>query len=255
MVDSILLAQSAYTADGVAEWEQELKSCPCIENLDQSKAKKIAIKSDAKCEECDLKTNLWLCMSTGHLGCGRRYYDGSGGNNHAVEHWEKTGHGLAIKLGTITPEGTASIHCYKCDDDVLDPKLAEHMAALGIDITTSVKTEKTMAELNLDANLNLTLSKVLEEGKTLTPVFGPGLTGMENLGNTCYMNSIVQVFFSFPEFKEHFYTGAEEHLCKCDNFSPGCYQCQTSKLAIGLYSGEYSQKKIAQKVITEENKD
>ena len=51
MVDSILLAQSAYTADGVAEWEQELKTCPCVENLDQSKAKKIAVKSMACCEE------------------------------------------------------------------------------------------------------------------------------------------------------------------------------------------------------------
>ena len=47
------------------------------------------------------------------------------------------------------------------------------------------------AEMNLEANLNLTLSKVLEEGKTLVPVFGPGLTGMENLGNSCYMNSVV----------------------------------------------------------------
>ena len=53
------------------------------------------------------------------------------------------------------------------------------------------KTEKTITELNLEANLSLTLSKVLEEGKILIPVFGPGFTGMENLGNTCYMNAIV----------------------------------------------------------------
>lgn len=45
--------------------------------------------------------------------------------------------------------------------------------------------------MNLEANLNLQLSKVLEAGKELVPVFGPGLTGMENLGNTCYMNSVV----------------------------------------------------------------
>ena len=255
MVDSIMLAQSAYTADAVGEWEQELRTCPCTSNLDQSAASKIAAKSMASCSKCDLKTNLWLCMTCGHLGCGRRYYDGSGGNNHGVEHWELSKHSVALKLGTITPEGTASIHCYKCDDDVLDDKLAEHLAVLGIDITTQVKTEKTMAELNLQANLNLTLSKVLEEGKKLNPVFGPGLTGMENLGNSCYMNSIVQVLFSLPEFKEHFYTNAEEHLAACANYSPNCYQCQTSKLAVGLYSGEYSQKKIAQKVVTEENKD
>ena len=108
-----------------------------------------------------------------------------------------------------------------------------------------MKTEKTTTELNLDANLNLTLSKVIEEGKQLIPVFGPGNTGMENLGNSCYMNSVVQVFFSQPEFKEHFYTNAQHILDTCEKFAPTCYQIQTSKLAIGLYSGEYSQKKIA----------
>ena len=41
-----------------------------------------------------------------------------------------------------------------------------------------MKTEKTIAEVNLEANLNLTLSKVIEDGTTLIPVFGPGNTGM-----------------------------------------------------------------------------
>jgi ubiquitin carboxyl-terminal hydrolase 5/13 len=46
-------------------------------------------------------------MACGHLGCGRKNWDGSGGNNHAVEHFDKTFHPLVCKLGTITPEGTA----------------------------------------------------------------------------------------------------------------------------------------------------
>ena len=149
MVDSIQLANSAYLTNAVSEWEQEIKACPCVENLDQSNAKPIASKSMATCEKCDLKTNLWLNMHTGFIGCGRRYYDGSGGNNHAIDYYKETGHGLCLKLGTITPEGTASIYCYKCDDDVYDPKLAEHMAVFGIDIAKSVKTEATMTELNL----------------------------------------------------------------------------------------------------------
>lgn len=49
-------------------------------------------------------------------------------------------------------------------------------------------------------NLNLTLSKVIEEGKELTPLYGAGYTGMENLGNSCYLNSVVQMLFSMPEF-------------------------------------------------------
>mmetsp|Transcript_9820 Transcript_9820/g.13416 ORF Transcript_9820/g.13416 Transcript_9820/m.13416 type:complete len:138 (-) Transcript_9820:1699-2112(-) len=137
MVDSLLLANSAYNASAISEWEEELKTCPHTNNLDQSSITgPIDAKSMAKCASCDLRTNLWLCMTCGHLGCGRRYYDGSGGNNHGVDHAEATGHAVALKLGTITPEGTASIHCYQCNDDVLDDKLAEHLRTVGIDIAT-----------------------------------------------------------------------------------------------------------------------
>jgi ubiquitin carboxyl-terminal hydrolase 5/13 len=62
---------------------------------------------------------------------------------------------------------------------------------LGIDILQQNKTEKSITEMSLEANLSLTLSKVLEEGKILIPVFGPELTGMVNLGNSCYLNSVV----------------------------------------------------------------
>jgi len=76
--------------------------------------------------------------------------------------------------------------------------------------------------MNLEANLNLTLSKVLEEGKTLVPVFGPGLTGMENLGNSCYMNSVVQVIFNLPEFTAYYHPNAETHLNNCCARAPDC---------------------------------
>jgi len=108
-------------------------------------------------------------MHCGRLGCGRKNWDGSGGNNHAVDHGKDTGHSLVCKMGTITPDGKASIYCYKCDEDVLDSKLAEHMHRLGVKIAEQVKTEKTVTEMNLEANLNLTLSKVIEDGKELIP--------------------------------------------------------------------------------------
>ena len=44
-------------------------------------------------------------LSDGRVFCGRRYFDGSGGNNHALLHFQQTGHPLAVKLGTITPDG------------------------------------------------------------------------------------------------------------------------------------------------------
>jgi ubiquitin carboxyl-terminal hydrolase 5/13 len=107
LIDSVLLSQSAYFSQTLQEWELKLESCDHTRNLDQSTARKIASKSLAHCEECDLSQNLWLCMTCGHLGCGRKNWDGSGGNNHAVEHYQNHQHVLVCKLGTITPEGTA----------------------------------------------------------------------------------------------------------------------------------------------------
>lgn len=61
-----------------------------------------------KCCKCDMRENLWLNLTDGSILCGRRYFDGSGGNNHAVEHYRETGYPLAVKLGTITPDGAGT---------------------------------------------------------------------------------------------------------------------------------------------------
>lgn len=58
-----------------------------------------------RCEVCDLQENIWMNLTDGKVLCGRRYFDGSGGNNHALLHFQETGYPLAVKLGTITPDG------------------------------------------------------------------------------------------------------------------------------------------------------
>lgn len=49
-----------------------------------------------KCEQCDLTQNLWLNLTDGSVLCGRKFYDGSGGNDHAVEHYRATGNRLCL---------------------------------------------------------------------------------------------------------------------------------------------------------------
>lgn len=63
----------------------------------------------ATCNNCELSSNLWLCLTCANLGCGRKNWDGTGGNNHAIEHYDKTKHPLVVKTGTITPDGDACI--------------------------------------------------------------------------------------------------------------------------------------------------
>lgn len=48
-------------------------------------------------------------LTDGKVLCGRRYFNGSGGNNHALLHFQETRYPLAVKLGTITPDGAGPL--------------------------------------------------------------------------------------------------------------------------------------------------
>lgn len=64
------------------------------------------------------------------------------------------------------------------------------------------QTERTMTELEIAVNQRVGEWEVIQEsGTTLRPLFGPGLTGMKNLGNSCYLNSVMQVLFTIPDFQ------------------------------------------------------
>jgi len=58
-----------------------------------------------RCEKCDLMQNLWLNLTDGSVLCGRRFYDGSGGNDHAVEHYRLTGNRSCLLCKYI------QVHC------------------------------------------------------------------------------------------------------------------------------------------------
>jgi ubiquitin carboxyl-terminal hydrolase 5/13 len=252
LITSVLNASSENEKEDIKDWEEEILPCEHTLTLKQNEGIKIAEKSIAKCNDCELSSNLWLCLTCGNLSCGRKE---TGGNQHAIEHYKKTKHPLVVKTGTITPDGEASLYCYTCDNDVKDEFLPDHLKNLGIDINTQKKTDKTVTEMNLSFNLNFTLSKTIEEGKVLTPLYGPGFTGLENLGNSCYMNSILQILLSLEPFKKQYFDNALEHLNICNRDPNDCYLCQMSKIMYGLHSGIYSQKKTRKLPPTEENKE
>lgn len=60
---------------------------------------------------CNLTENLWMNLTDGAIMCGRKFFDGSGGNNHALDHYKRSGFPLAVKLGTINPDG-AGEYCF-----------------------------------------------------------------------------------------------------------------------------------------------
>ncbi|KAG1814654.1 uncharacterized protein BJ212DRAFT_1512291 [Suillus subaureus] len=258
LTDGVMLSLSSARQSEVKAWEEEITACEhtLCDNQPTPDQECIFILTSglAHCASCELTSNLWLCLTCGALGCGRAQFGGTGGNGHALAHFNTTQHPVCVKLGTITPEGGADVYCYACNDARIDPELVTHLSTFGINVAAQKKTEKSMTELQIEQNLLFDFSLTAEDGSALQPIFGAGATGLSNLGNSCYMASVIQTLFSLPLFQIRYYgkrpsgtssayisPAAAAHWENCTQALPAdCLECQMYKLADGLLSGRYS---------------
>ncbi|KAM7495501.1 hypothetical protein LguiB_030110 [Lonicera macranthoides] len=243
-VDAILMAEGAERKEQLASWTADNKQISQYAlNLQQIDNGVVVPPSGWRCAKCDKTDNLWLNLTDGMILCGRKNWDGTGGNNHAVGHYNDTGYPLAVKLGTITSdlEG-ADVFSYPEDESVSDPHLAQHLAFFGIDFSSLQKTEMTTAERELDQNTNFDWNRIQESGQEVEPLFGPGFTGLVNLGNSCYLAATMQIVFSTRSFCSRYYMN--QSLKEAFDIAPADptvdLNTQLMKLAHGLLSGKYS---------------
>uniref|UniRef100_A0A8C8DKQ4 Ubiquitin carboxyl-terminal hydrolase n=1 Tax=Oryzias sinensis TaxID=183150 RepID=A0A8C8DKQ4_9TELE len=256
--DAVLNAPSAYKKQEPESWEEEIQVSRHARSLRQLNNGVRIPPSGWKCQKCEMRENLWLNLKDGAVLCGKWFFDGSGGNGHALEHYKETNYPLAVKLDTITPDG-ADVYSFEEEEAVLDPHISEHLSHFGIDMLQMQKRTENGHHTENNSRLRVSEWEVIQEsGMKLKMVYGSGYTGIKNLGDSCYLSTVMQILFSVPDFQRMF-VGNLQRIFDYSPLDPTQdFATQMAKLGHGLLSGQYSKppmkSELIEQVMKEEHK-
>lgn len=146
-----------------------------------------------------LLESCWLCLQCAAVSCGQR------DSAHSLQHFKETQHAVCISVAS------AEIWCYVCDAEVFggdeeadDPEVPASAARAAI-IRQRAARQRLQTQ-QADAGAVALPTRISPAYSTALNAYAPtaGLTGLQNLGNTCFLAASLQALSHVPPLALYF---------------------------------------------------
>ncbi|KAF5326836.1 hypothetical protein D9619_004989 [Psilocybe cf. subviscida] len=172
------------------------------------------------CGTCDMSLSRpFVCLRCPYLGCWN--------NDHFVQHLQSSGH----NFGCDSKSGY--VFCSSCNDFIYDAELDKvHLAA----VVTAEEKQNTFQKVPRENYKSWTpTEKDVNALEGSDAVSCQGRRGLLNLGQTCFLNVVLQCFAHNPLLRNYFLS--DKHNCKQCKLET-CTSCEMDKLFTEIYSDD-----------------